>query len=421
MTAPARRCDKLGPSGGADDDDERLRRISVSGSGDERPDFGRYQLVRRVSLGGTAEIYKAKAMGDRGFEKVVALKRLLPHVEEDPAFVRMFVNEARLVAQLDHPRIAHIYELGKVRGSHYMAMEYIYGRDLGALKRALAERGEPAPPIFVAAVGRQVAEALDYAHRFVDVTGTALRIVHRDVSPQNVMVDESGVVRLIDFGIAKYVGVEGSTAAGVVKGKHAYMSPEQVRQEPLDGRSDVFSLGVILHELLAGERLFRAESVLDTLVRVEAARVPELAEVAPDAPEELASAVMACLARRPQDRPSAGELASALAEVCRGLGAADPQGVVADVYGRLFDDAGDTEDEVTLDEYRQALRAAELGVDAALAARDASDITLIPDTADLVAYVEELHRHLREVRAAGRVEGPGDSPEDGPPVHGARR
>lgn len=387
-----------------------------------QPDFGRYQLVRRVSLGGTAEIYKAKAFNDRGFEKVVALKRLLPHVEEDPAFVRMFVNEARLVAQLDHPRIARIYELGKVHGSHYIAMEYIYGRDLGEVQRALGVRLALAPPAFVAAVGLQVAQALDYAHGFVDATGTALRIVHRDVSPQNVMIDESGSVRLIDFGIAKYVGAEGSTAAGVVKGKHAYMSPEQVRQEPLDGRSDVFSLGVILHELLTGERLFRCDSVLDTLVHVEAAQVPELREVAPGVPEELAAAVMASLARDPADRPSAAELATALDAICGGRAGVDPHPQVAELYTALFDDAGDTETEVTLAEYRQALRAAELGVDESLARCDASDITIIPDSADLAAYVEDLRRHLREVRAAAGGEGaqPRAPHEAAPPAHGAR-
>ena len=385
-----------------------------------QPNFGRYQLVRRVSLGGTAEIYKAKAFNDRGFEKVVALKRLLPHVEEDPDFVRMFVNEARLVAQLDHPRIARIYELGKVHGSHYIAMEYIYGRDLGELQRGAGASRAASPPALVAAVGLQVAEALDYAHGFVDAQGTPLRIVHRDVSPQNIMLDESGAVRLIDFGIAKYVGVEGSTAAGVVKGKHAYMSPEQVRQEPLDGRSDVFSLGVILHELLTGERLFRCDNVLDTLVRVEAAQAPDLREVAPEVPEELAATVMACLARDRGDRPSAAELAGALEVICGGRGSAEPLRAVAEFYATRFDDAGDTETEVTLDEYRQALRASELGVDEALARRDASDITIIPDTADLAAYVEELRRHLREVRAAAGAEGATGPQEATPPAHGAR-
>ena len=365
-----------------------------------QPSFGRYQLVRRVSFGGTAEIYKAKAVGEHGFEKVVALKRLLPHVEEDPAFIRMFVNEARLVAQLDHPCIAHIYEVGKVRGSHYIAMEYIYGHDLAEGQRALVARGAPVDPAFVAGVGAQVAEALEYAHGFVDAAGTALRIVHRDVSPHNVMVDESGSVRLIDFGIAKYVGGEGSTAAGVVKGKHGYMSPEQVRREPLDGLSDVFSLGVVLYELLTGDRLFRGDSALDTLVRVEEARVVDLRAVVPGIPEGLAAAIMASLARDPAARPTAGALAATLAAVTAALGAPDRQAPVAQVYGALFDDAGDTEDEVTLDEYQQALRAAELGIDEALVRRNASDITIIPDTADLAAYVEGLRRHLREVRAA---------------------
>lgn len=360
------------------------------------PDFGRYQLVRRVSLGGTAEVFKAKAFGELGFEKIVALKRLLPHVEERPEFVRMFVNEARLVAQLDHPLIARIHELGRARGSHYLAMEYVYGRDLQEVQRqiALLADGGGAPADFTAAVGAQAAEALDYAHRFVDADGVALRIVHRDVSPQNLMIDEDGAVKLVDFGIAKFVGVDGVTAAGVVKGKHAYMSPEQVRREPLDGRSDLFSLGVILYELLSGERLFKAGTVLETLEMVEAAAPPDLVVAAPGTPPELARWVMCCLARERDARPPDGAtLAAGLAAELARMACADPRVPVRRLYRAVCGDAP-VEDAVTHEEYLEALRAAELGEDPALAARSASDITIVPDTDDLAAYVARLRHHM---------------------------
>lgn len=365
------------------------------------PDFGRYRLVRRVSLGGTAEVFKAKAFGERGFEKVVALKRLLPHVEERPEFVRMFVNEARLVAQLDHPLIARIHELGRARGSHYLAMEYIYGRDLQEVQRMLAaDGGGAAPADFAAAVGAQAAEALDYAHRFVDADGVALRVVHRDVSPQNLMIDEDGAVKLVDFGIAKFVGDDGVTAAGVVKGKHAYMSPEQVRREPLDGRSDLFSLGVVLFELLTGERLFKAASVLETLERVEAAEPPALLAVAPGTPPALARWVMACLARDRDARPPDGAVLGAGLRAALGeLGIADPRVPVRRLFREVCG-APPVEDAVTHAEYLEALRAAELGEDPSLAARSASDITIVADTADLAAYIERLRRHLPSARTS---------------------
>jgi len=384
--------------------------MSPPGAG--RPDFGRYRLLHRVSVGGTAEIYKAKCFGERGFEKVVALKRLLPQAEENPELVRMFVHEAQLVAQLDHPRVARIYELGCVRGSHYIAMEYIYGRDLGELQQAAASLARPLGPAVAVAIGAMAAEALDYAHRFVDARGVPLRIVHRDVSPQNLMVTDEGELKLIDFGIARFAGREILTQAGVVKGKHAYMSPEQVRQRPLDGRSDLFSLGVILYELLTGTRLFKAESMLETMERVTSARVPPLREVDPSLPPALCDAVMHCLARDPAQRPArAADLASALLAIGEAIGEGAPRDVLQATYRELFGGEVVVEAEVSLDEYLEALRAVELGEDRALMAREASDITIVPDTTDLAAYVQSLRRHLRDsrARAASGAEPPGEA------------
>jgi len=379
---------------------------SARGSG-ALPNFGRYHLIRRVSVGGTAEIFKAKALGPAGFEKIVAIKRLLPHAEEDPDLVAHFMAESRLVALLDHPLVARIYEVGKVGSSPYLAMEYVYGIDLQELMRRLAERGELAEPALVAAIGVQAAHALDYAHHLVDELGQPCEIVHRDVSPQNFMMSSTGELKLIDFGIAKYAGREGQTKTGVVKGKHAYMSPEQVRQRHLDGRSDLFSLGVILWELACGERLFRADSVLETLERVDRAEVRDPRDLRPDLPADLAAAIMACLKKDPAERPARAGATAAELEIV--LSAIDPEGrdereahpgiahamtVLARSYAELVGSLETTEDDLTIDEYHQALRRIELGDDLQLLSRSPSDITVVPDTSDLVEYVARLRERL---------------------------
>lgn len=377
------------------------------------PNFGRYHLIRRISVGGTAEIFKAQAMEPAGFEPppdgLVAIKRLLPHAEEDPDLVAHFMAESRLVALLDHPLVARIYEVGKVGESPYLAMEYVQGIDLQELMRRLSERAELAEPALVAAIGIQAAHALDYAHHLVDEAGRPCEIVHRDVSPQNFMMSSTGELKLIDFGIAKYAGREGQTKTGVVKGKHAYMSPEQVRRRPLDGRSDLFSLGVILWELACGARLFRADSVLETLERVDRAEVADPREVRPDLPESLSAAIMACLHKDPARRPSrASETAEALEGV---LSALDPEGrdereahpgiahamtVLARSYAELVGTLETSENDPTIDEYHQALRRLELGEDLQLLSRSPSDITVVPDTSDLVEYVARMRERLSQ-------------------------
>lgn len=376
--------------------------------------FGRYHLIRRVSVGGTAEIFKAKAMSPGGFEKIVAVKRLLPHAEEDPELVQHFLSESKLVALLDHPLVARIYEVGKVDQTPYLAMEYVYGVDLQELMRVLGSGPVLADPKLVCAIGIQAAHALDYAHHVVDERGRPCEIVHRDVSPQNFMMSSTGELKLIDFGIAKFAGREGQTRTGVVKGKHAYMSPEQVRRKPLDGRSDLFSLAVILWELACGERLFRAESVLETLEKVDsAAVVPPIVKV-PSIPSALSEAIMRCLQRDPGDRPArASFLAEALEKILREL---DPEGwdpleahpgialamtTLAAAYAELFGDRATHEADLSLDEYQQALRQVELGEDPQLARRSPSDITIVPDTSDLAEYVARLRELLPMVAPPG--------------------
>ncbi|NPC86754.1 serine/threonine protein kinase, partial [Pyxidicoccus fallax] len=219
--------------------------------------LGKYQLVRKLATGGMAEVYLAKAAGPMGFEKTLVLKRILPHLAEDPTFVEMFLGEAKLAAQLEHPNVVQIFDFGEAEGSYFLAMELIDGPNLRKLvKRAQVE---PLPPALCAKLVAFAAEGLAYAHDFRDpATGELMGLIHRDVSPDNILVSRQGAVKVVDFGIAKVAGQSHRTQTGVVKGKVAYMPPEQLQTKPLDRRVDVYALGIVLYELLTGKRPFEA-------------------------------------------------------------------------------------------------------------------------------------------------------------------
>ena len=212
--------------------------------------YGPYLLLERISVGGMAEVYKAKEYGVEGFERTVAVKRILPHVAEDEEFIAMFKDEAKIAVQLNHGNIAQIYNLGNEQDSFYIALEYINGRDLRAVFQKCQQQGKPMPISQACYVIMKICEGLDYAHNKKDKYQRELNIIHRDVSPPNILVSFEGEVKLIDFGVAKAAGRASRTQAGILKGKFGYMSPEQVRGMPLDRRSDVFSVGVVLFEML---------------------------------------------------------------------------------------------------------------------------------------------------------------------------
>ncbi|HKB77484.1 MAG TPA: protein kinase [Myxococcales bacterium] len=264
--------------------------------------FGKYLLLDRIAVGGMAEVFAAKAFGAEGFQRILAIKKILPTLGEDPEFVSMFVDEARIAVQLSHANIVQVLELGKHDESLFIAMEYVSGRDLRQLLDRYRRRGEPLPIPQACAIAARVCEALDYAHRKRDASGNPLGIVHRDVSPQNVLVSFDGAVKLIDFGIAKAERRLQETQSGILKGKFSYMSPEQVRGGPVDQRSDVFAAGVLLWELICGRKLFTGESDLAVLERVCKAEVPPPAGVNPAVPGELSRVVLAALAVEPRDR-----------------------------------------------------------------------------------------------------------------------
>ncbi len=263
--------------------------------------LGRYTIVRRIGSGGMAELYLARARGIAGFDKLVALKLVLPHVADDPEFVSMFLDEARLAATLDHANIVHVLDIGRVGDDHFYAMEYIHGLDLRAICRRVIG---PMPLDVALTIVLGVAAGLHHAHERRGRDGRPLGIVHRDVSPSNVLVTFDGVVKLVDFGIARAEARSKATQAGVVKGKRGYMSPEQCRADAVDRRSDVFGLGILLWELTVGQRLFASESDYAAMSKIVFGMVPDPRQLVPGYPDALAEIAMAALRRDADGRPA---------------------------------------------------------------------------------------------------------------------
>ena len=264
--------------------------------------FGKYYLLDRINVGGMAEVFKGKAFGVEGFERLVAVKRILPNIAEDEEFITMFIDEAKIAVQLQHANIAQIFDLGKVDDSYFIALEYVHGRDLRAIFDHL-NRAEAFMPMAQACfIVMQVCEGLDYAHNKRDAQGRELNLVHRDVSPQNVLIGYEGEIKLVDFGIAKAAGKASKTQAGILKGKFGYMSPEQVRGLPVDRRSDIFALGIVLYELLTGERLFIGESDFSTLEKVRNVEILPPSSFNKKIPAELERIALKALAKDVEDR-----------------------------------------------------------------------------------------------------------------------
>jgi len=275
----------------------------------ERQTFGDYTLLERIAVGGMAEVWRARRRGVEGFQKTVAIKKILSHLTDSPDFVTMFIDEAKLAAQLTHNHIIQIYDLGKVGDDFFIAMELVDGKDLRSILNTAKKRGEPMPLGLSLLIVSALARALDYAHRKRDFDDRELGLVHRDVSPQNVLIGYEGEIKLCDFGIVKAVSKASTTQMGALKGKLQYMSPEQAWGRPVDARSDIFSLGSVLFELLTGERLFTGDSEIGVLDAVRECRIRSPREIGPEIPKAVERIVLKALAKRPEDRyPTAGEM-----------------------------------------------------------------------------------------------------------------
>lgn len=272
---------------------------------------GRYVIKRKLAEGGMAEIFLASAVGPEGFSKDVVIKVVRSFLATDPQFIQMFIAEARLVSRLNHANVVQIFDFGKDGESFYLAMEYVRGASLWDLRKRCRDQGVPFPPTLAAEIGAQVARGLQYAHALSE-NGQRIGVVHRDVTPHNVLLSFDGAVKLTDFGIAKATTTQ--TAPGMLKGKFAYMAPEQSRGDKVDARTDIFALGVVLWELLTGGRLFAGDSDLAVLRAVQESLIAPPTRLNPDVPVELSDVVMKALARAPEERFQTGfEMEKALA------------------------------------------------------------------------------------------------------------
>jgi serine/threonine protein kinase len=301
--------------------------------------YGSYFLLGRLAAGGMAEVFLAKSHEAGCGDQLLAIKRMLPRLSEDPNFVSMFLDEARIAGGLSHPNICRVLDQGQFEQQLFLAMEFIHGKDLRVLKRRAQKRGEPIPPRVIAFIVAKIAEALDYAHHKTNAAGELESIVHRDISPQNILLSYDGVPKLIDFGVAKAKDRLVRTRVGVVKGKLAYMSPEQAAGQEIDARSDIFALGVVLYELLTGALPFRGQNDLSALKRVARAEYVPAQTLNVAIPPRLASVVDRALRRERSERYStaaemAGDLHRHLADERRELS----ESVLSSYIRRLFRD-----------------------------------------------------------------------------------
>ena len=274
---------------------------------------GRYQILRHLATGGMAEVYLANRQSDVGIDKLVVLKRVRPHLAEDAEFREMFLHEARVGASLGHSNLTDVVDFGTQQGWSFLALEYVHGY---TTRELVVQRGAALPLGVALTVAREVALALDYLHGRADGRGRSLGLVHRDISPSNIMVSFAGEVKLLDLGIARSAHDDDASVSTQIKGKVHYMAPEQVQGQPLDGRSDLFALGVVLYELTTGRRCFRANGELALLNRVAAARYSPPSSIVEGYPEALERLIGRLLARDPDQRPSsARELVHGLEQV----------------------------------------------------------------------------------------------------------
>ena len=364
--------------------------------------FGAYDLVEQLGQGGMAAVFRARLRArPGGFVRDVVLKAMLPNLVQSAPLVSMFEDEARLTAQLRHPNIVQVQDFGVASGIPYLIMEYLDGKNLSQIRNAM-NRGKRKVPVAVAvAIARDLCRALGYAHRFTTGGGVRMQVIHRDVSPSNVMVQRDGTVKLLDFGVAKLSSAAGQAVTSSLKGKFAYMAPEQVNQEPIDRRCDVFAAGIVLHELLTGRRLFGTKSELETLRRVS------LAEAAPpslgngEVPPDLDAIVMRALSREARERFDSGEeMAAALdglgvaggrREIAQFIAEAFPAGAARAAYA--VEPEPDADTEISSDEHSLE------GITSPERAVSAPHLVLLPNDE---AIIDEALERSRSASGSGR-------------------
>jgi serine/threonine-protein kinase len=262
----------------------------------------RYRVLERLASGGMAEVFLAESAGIEGFKKQVAIKRVLPHLSEKKRFIAMFLDEARLSAHLSHSNVAQVFDIGVGDNAYFIVMEYVDGSDLKGVIDFMAKSGQSMPIEAACFIAAKICEGLTYAHELKGADGQSMQIVHRDMSPPNVLITKYGEIKIVDFGLAKATSQLEKSEAGIIKGKFSYLSPEAAQGGEVDLRTDIFAVGIILWELLSGKRLFLGETDFATVKQVQAAQIPSLRQQNPSIPPELEGILARALARDPQNR-----------------------------------------------------------------------------------------------------------------------
>jgi len=279
----------------------------------------KYLLLDKIGSGGMAEVYRGKLTGEKGFEKLIVIKKLLPHIATDQAMVAHFTNEARLAAMLQHENITAIYDYGEIDGEFFIVMEYLFGKDLSSVIDRLQKMESPFPPEFALMILARICDGMEYAHNLKDFQDNPFNLIHRDLTPQNIFITYEGKVKILDFGIAKSTTIDNKTRTGVIKGKMNYMSPEQIMGNPIDHRSDLFSMGILLYEMVSGIKFYSGDTgeVIRKSVQVDHTPLPEVAD---DLPMGVYSIVEKAIERNPDDRyQSSSEMAQDIKECLKGL------------------------------------------------------------------------------------------------------
>jgi serine/threonine protein kinase/Tfp pilus assembly protein PilF len=300
--------------------------------------FGKYILLERLATGGMAQLYKAKITGIQGFEKLIAIKMILPHLAKEKEFVTAFIDEAKLAALLNHQNIVQIYDFGSMEDSFFISMEYLFGNDLRAIWVRAREKNLPISLEYALYIVARVCAGLGYAHELKDFQGNSLNIIHRDISPQNIFVTYQGEVKILDFGIAKAASQSTVTQCGMIKGKVAYMSPEQAAGRAIDQRSDIFSTGIVLYELIAHSKMFDGDSTIQILTKVRDADYRPLQDIVAGLPPKVYAILDRALAKNPDERyPSCSEMGSDLEECIVELGLRPTARGLSQYMRTLFD------------------------------------------------------------------------------------
>lgn len=298
--------------------------------------YGKYLLIDKIAKGGMAEVFLAKQTGSKGFERLLAIKRILPQFTENAEFVSMFINEAKVAAQLSHPNIVQVFDFGQVEESYYIGMEYVMGRDLRTIMERSQKSNRPLPIDQILFIVSRVCSGLEHAHKKKDLHGNELNLVHRDISPQNILISYDGEIKLVDFGIAKAALQENETRTGILKGKLAYMSPEQAWGKGIDHRSDLFSLGIVLYECATGKRLFKGDSEINTLERVREAKFESPRRLNAAISEQVEASVAKSLAKEVQDRYASAAQMQGELERCLSKPLSEIQSDLAQSVHQLF-------------------------------------------------------------------------------------